>query len=103
LARPGRVGVVACGYGALSPRSFGHLLASLTAGAATPLFAQRSNEEYGIVSRTEAVDAGIAARFPLGTRLRILPNHPCATGAQHPEYRAVGADGEVHTWPRFHG
>ena len=45
----------------------------------------------------------LAARLPLGTRLRILPNHACATGAQHPVYQALDADGSVMAWPRFHG
>lgn len=63
-----------------------------------------ANQEHGILSRADgAVDADIAARFPLGTRLRILPNHACATAAQHPEYRALMAGGEVETWPRFYG
>ena len=64
---------------------------------------ESANQEHGIVARSDGVDADIAARFPVGTRLRILPNHACATGAQHPEYRAVRADGEVETWPRFYG
>jgi D-serine deaminase-like pyridoxal phosphate-dependent protein len=62
-----------------------------------------ANQEHGILSRAESVDREIAARFPVGTRLRILPNHACATGAQHPEYHAVLPDGEVRTWPRFYG
>ncbi|CAG9182651.1 DSD1 family PLP-dependent enzyme [Cupriavidus pampae] len=62
-----------------------------------------ANQEHGIVSRTGSPDLEIATRFPIGTKLRILPNHACATGAQHPEYQAVSADGSVHTWPRFYG
>ncbi|PAJ79369.1 DSD1 family PLP-dependent enzyme [Burkholderia ubonensis] len=62
-----------------------------------------ANQEHGIVSRLRTPDADIAKRFPIGTRLRILPNHACATGAQHPEYRAVGDDCAVQTWPRFYG
>lgn len=62
-----------------------------------------ANQEHGIVGRAEGVDPGVAARFPVGTRLRILPNHACATGAQHPEYHAVLPDGSVETWPRFYG
>jgi D-serine deaminase-like pyridoxal phosphate-dependent protein len=49
------------------------------------------------------VDHDIAGRFPVGTRLRILPNHACATAAQFPEYHAVLADGELATWSRFYG
>ncbi|MBS0326616.1 MAG: alanine racemase [Proteobacteria bacterium] len=62
-----------------------------------------ANQEHGIVCCSERVDRGIAARFPIGTRLRILPNHTCATAAQHPEFRAMLANGEVETWPRFYG
>jgi D-serine deaminase-like pyridoxal phosphate-dependent protein len=62
-----------------------------------------ANQEHGILCRVEGVDTDIAARFPIGTRLRILPNHACATGAQHPEYHAVLSSGDVKTWPRFYG
>ena len=62
-----------------------------------------ANQEHGIVSRAQGIDPGIEERFPVGTRLRILPVHACATGAQHPAYQALGADGEVQTWPRFYG
>ncbi|AOJ41194.1 alanine racemase [Burkholderia lata] len=62
-----------------------------------------ANQEHGIVSCSGSPDAGIAQRFPIGTRLRILPNHACATGAQHPEYQAIGEDGGAQTWPRFYG
>jgi threo-3-hydroxy-D-aspartate ammonia-lyase len=62
-----------------------------------------ANQEHGIVCRADGADREIAVRFPIGTRLRILPNHACATGAQHPEYRALGPDGGIETWPRFYG
>jgi D-serine deaminase-like pyridoxal phosphate-dependent protein len=62
-----------------------------------------ANQEHGIVCRTGAADTDITRRFPVGMRLRILPNHACATGAQHPAYQAVLPDGQVQTWPRFYG
>jgi D-serine deaminase-like pyridoxal phosphate-dependent protein len=62
-----------------------------------------ANQEHGILSRQGEPDREIVQRFPVGTRLRILPNHACATGAQFPEYHAVSADGAVATWPRFYG
>ncbi len=62
-----------------------------------------ANQEHGILSLAQGTDQAIAARFPVGTRLRILPNHACATGAQHPEYHAILPGGEVETWPRFYG
>jgi len=65
-----------------------------------------ANQEHGILSLANGVagmDGDIVARFPTGTRLRILPNHACATGAQFPAYEALAADGTVQTWERFHG
>lgn len=65
-----------------------------------------ANQEHGIISRVTSdgqADSAIATRFPLGTRLRILPNHACATGAQFPEYHALTEDGEVAIWPRLYG
>ena len=64
---------------------------------------EAANQEHGIVARHGGADPDVARRFPLGTRLRILPNHACATGAQHPAYQAVLPGGEVQTWPRFSG
>ena len=63
-----------------------------------------ANQEHGILSwRDGHADAGLAQRFPLGARLRILPNHACATAAQFPHYTVLGADGSVGQWPRFYG
>ena len=62
-----------------------------------------ANQEHGIVSLAEGVGPAIAGRFPVGTRLRILPNHACATGAQHPQYFALGSEGQVTEWARFYG
>lgn len=62
-----------------------------------------ANQEHGILSRRDGVDGEIAARFPIGTQLRILPNHACATGAQYPEYHALDSDGGIASWSRLHG
>ena len=62
-----------------------------------------ANQEHGILSREGAPDPDIGTRFPVGTRLRILPNHACATGAQFPEYHALAADGTLATWERSYG
>lgn len=62
-----------------------------------------ANQEHGILSRPGEPDRGIVQRFPVGTRLRVLPNHACATAAQFPEYQAVAADDSVSAWPRFYG
>ena len=62
-----------------------------------------ANQEHGILSAPGAPDTDIVNRFPMGTRLRVLPNHACATGAQFPQYHALAEDGTLRTWERFHG
>ena len=62
-----------------------------------------ANQEHGIISRAGNPDPEIRERFPVGTLLRILPNHACATGAQFPLYAALEADGSIGNWPRSHG
>lgn len=62
-----------------------------------------ANQEHGIITLTNAEHVDITARFPIGSRLRILPNHACATGAQFPYYLACDAVGQVHNWSRLHG
>jgi len=62
-----------------------------------------ANQEHGIVSREGTPDPDIATRFPVGTQLRILPNHACATGAQFPAYHAFSGETEVAVWERFYG
>ena len=62
-----------------------------------------ANQEHGIIARSGEMDSEIARTLPVGTLLRILPNHACATGAQFPEYQAVQGDQVIATWPRFYG
>lgn len=63
-----------------------------------------ANQEHGIVSLEGGAPCpDIAQRFPVGTRLRVLPNHACATGAQHPHYLAIQPGGQAQAWPRFQG
>jgi D-serine deaminase-like pyridoxal phosphate-dependent protein len=68
-----------------------------------------ANQEHGIISSTNLESKeDISALLPIGTQLRILPNHACATGAQFPEYHTVviakGGMPEVSsTWQRFYG
>jgi D-serine deaminase-like pyridoxal phosphate-dependent protein len=74
-------------------------------GAALPaLWMESANQEHGIVAwRDGSKPADLAARFPVGTLLRILPNHACATAAQHGAYQVLGEGDAPHAWPRFSG
>ncbi len=62
------------------------------------------NQEHGVLARRDGKPVS-PERYPVGTLLRILPNHACATSAQHATYHVV-ADGLpqiLHTWPRING
>ena len=65
----------------------------------------QANQEHGTVEhRRGAAAAGdVQQRFPIGTRLRVLPNHACATGAQHAAYALVEGSAVKSHWPRFSG
>ncbi|RJG11672.1 DSD1 family PLP-dependent enzyme [Massilia cavernae] len=60
-----------------------------------------ANQEHGIVAARDGC-AGAAA-FPVGTQLRIFPNHACATAAQHGGYHVTGDQVPSAYWPRFGG
>ncbi len=62
-----------------------------------------ANQEHGIVSRGDGGPVDWA-RLPVGARLRILPNHACATAAQHAAYHVVNGSREILArWERFGG
>jgi D-serine deaminase-like pyridoxal phosphate-dependent protein len=66
------------------------------------LIVTQANQEHGIVARRDggAIDF---ERFPIGSQLRILPNHACATAAQHAEYKVLRGGKVTDTWERFGG
>ena len=45
----------------------------------------------------------VSGRLPVGTRLRIAPNHSCLTAAQFDHYRVVRGDQVVDLWPVLRG
>ncbi|MCK0151345.1 DSD1 family PLP-dependent enzyme [Marivita sp. S6314] len=75
------------------------------AGAVIPgLIVIQANQEHGVIARRPGFD-GDVPEFPVGTRLRILPNHACATAAQHQHYHVIPAkaDAPLTQWARFAG
>lgn len=73
-------------------------------GAVLPDYLMVSaNQEHGIIAHRSGDPARILD-LPIGTMLRVLPNHACATGAQFDGYRVLGAAGAADRyWQRFHG
>jgi hypothetical protein len=48
---------------------------------------------------------GARPHLPIGSMVRVLPNHACSTSAQHRSYVVVkDGSNQVHGhWPRFEG
>ncbi|GJD60830.1 DSD1 family PLP-dependent enzyme [Methylobacterium frigidaeris] len=67
------------------------------------LIVRDANQEHGIL----ALRSGSGAALPdlaVGAQVRILPNHACATGAQHDRYHILDEEGRVAAvWPRING
>lgn len=68
------------------------------------LVVRAANQEHGMLGLREGSNAALPD-LPIGALVRILPNHACATAAQHAGYHVVGEDGATITawWPRFCG
>ena len=68
------------------------------------LIVVETSQEHGVIAVRPGVDAKLP-QLPIGARVRILPNHACATGSQHDHYNVVrsGSRDVVATWPRVKG
>jgi D-serine deaminase-like pyridoxal phosphate-dependent protein len=82
------------GYGAVCDPVTGQPLADLTVAA--------TNQEHGIIlARGGAIDY---SALPIGSRVRVLPNHACATAAAYDRYHVIdGDDRIVDVWQRVNG
>lgn len=82
------------GYGALCDAVTGELIEGVTVSS--------TNQEHGIITaRSGDLDF---ARFPVGRRLGILPNHACATAAAYERYYVTDGGHEVvDAWERVNG
>lgn len=67
------------------------------------LIVRSTNQEHGLVARRDGAPIDID-RFGIGQQLRILPNHACATAAQHAGYWLLDDAGKpARWWPRIGG
>ncbi|MEM6908481.1 MAG: alanine racemase [Pseudomonadota bacterium] len=83
-----------CGYG---------LVCDVEGRAIPNLIVASTNQEHGILAMREGSDTAMAD-IPIGTQLRILPNHACATAAQHGGYNVTSKRSRRIQWfERFSG
>lgn len=62
-----------------------------------------ANQEHGILAARPGTQHALP-ELPVGAMVRILPNHACATGAQHDRYYVVDQGRTVSAiWPRIYG
>ena len=62
---------------------------------------ESTNQEHGIIT---AMSGELDwARFPIGGRVRILPNHACATAAAYDRYFVTDGGRVVDLWERVNG
>ena len=82
------------GYGAVCDAVTGEPMHDVTVSS--------TNQEHGIVtSRSGTIDF---ERLPVGSRVKILPNHACATAAAYDRYYVTGGGGEIDAvWERVNG
>jgi D-serine deaminase-like pyridoxal phosphate-dependent protein len=82
------------GYGAVCDATTGELIENVRV--------ESTNQEHGIITaRSRELDW---SRFPIGGRVRILPNHACATAAAYDHYFVTdGGDRIVDVWERVNG
>jgi len=67
------------------------------------LIVSDASQEHGIISHRSG-DPAQVPELPIGTRLRILPNHACATAAQYDHYNVLDGSQRLEArWPRFSG
>jgi D-serine deaminase-like pyridoxal phosphate-dependent protein len=62
-----------------------------------------ANQDHGILARRSGAQSP-SLNLPIGTTVRILPNHACATAAQRDRYHVVDQSSLVSAvWPRIYG
>lgn len=77
------------------------LIADLDGTPIPGLVMTDASQEHGILT---VRDGQPMPDLPIGTRLRVLPNHACATAAQYAEYHVIGPDKTIiDTWGRVQG
>jgi D-serine deaminase-like pyridoxal phosphate-dependent protein len=81
------------GYGLVLKADTGEIIPGLKVSSV--------DQEHGIVALPDEADF---SRFPVGSRLRILPNHACMTAAAHTHYLMVDGDQQItDRWERCNG
>ena len=86
----------------LGKSHFGQVCTADTGQVIPGLFVTSSNQEHGLLSLDDT--SYNLSDFPIGSQLRILPNHACITAAAYPAYQVIdGSDTILDVWGRCNG
>ena len=86
------------------PVDYGYGLVTDIAGAPIgDLIVGGANQEHGVVSSRTGDIAPPFNEMPLGSMVRVLPNHACATSGQFDHYNVVRNGEVIAEWPRISG
>jgi len=80
------------GYGLVCDAETGHPIEGLIVGGVY--------QEHGQVTLP---DTARLEQFPVGSRVRILPNHSCMTAAAYDSYNVVKGENVIAEWKRCNG
>ncbi len=79
------------------------IVAALDGTIYDDLLMSDASQEHGILSVREGRDVALPD-LPLGSRVRIFPNHACATAAQFDSYHVTSGTLQIDAvWPRIRG
>lgn len=59
-----------------------------------------ANQEHGIITARDSAPSLDLSAFPVGSALRILPNHACATSGQYDKYNVLEGGELIAQWER---
>jgi D-serine deaminase-like pyridoxal phosphate-dependent protein len=72
-------------------------------GNRLPLLMTGANQEHGIISPATADERIDYSAYPLGSQLRVLPNHACATAAQYDTMTVIEQGTPTGVWKKISG
>ncbi|MFO1053815.1 MAG: alanine racemase [Planctomycetota bacterium] len=82
-----------CGYGLLADVDSGQVFDGVLVSDVY--------QEHGVITARPGSRLDFD-RFPLGSRVRVLPNHSCMTCSAYDAYHVIDGDAQVALWPRIH-
>jgi len=84
----------------LPDAGYGYLCDAMTMERLGPLSVNIVHQEHGSVTIQDDMWFN---KLPVGSMVRILPNHACPTAAAYDQYLVIDNDKIIGSWPRING